>query len=147
MFAIVVIALLGTTTVVGTGHAQYFYNNVRFVRGPTYHPSYHRPTANTLGRVCLYRNSWGECMIEQYPTYGSVPYNRYRTSAPTYSRHYLYHERRYSNRDDDDDFYNYEYFDDDFCDDDFYYDDDDDFYYDDDDDVFYVDDDFFDDDD
>ena len=95
--------------------------------------------------TCMYRNPQGECMITQYfdprtPRYENADRIRYNR---VYNRHYLYHERKYANRDDDDsdddDIYTYRYFSDDddsgfsFDDDDHHHNDDDSFFDDDDD--------------
>ena len=111
--------LLGTF--VPTAHALYFFENTRFRYSaqqsrPTYQYTYPTsyPRTGNSGRVCLYTNASGECMVEQYIDTSNYSRNRYR--YPVYDRNYLRYERDYADRDDD------------------YYEDDDDYYYDNDDD-------------
>jgi len=102
---------------------------VRTYSYPTVQPyRYPEPTRNTYNNNynyssgnCLYRNTNGECMIEQF--YEKRNNNTYYSAPPTYDRNYLYNERRYNGRDDDDDYLDD---DDDYYDDDYYDDDDDD---------------------
>lgn len=119
-------------------HAISFFENIRYrSSSTTTYPSYTvRPTYNYFPPTtyssrnsgsCLYYNTSGECMIEQYYD----PSNAYRNSYPVYDRGYVYNERRKNER------YDYRDYDDDYYDDDDYYYDDDDDYYDDDDDFDY----------
>lgn len=120
-------------------YPSYNYTYPRYTSYPSY---YYNDDDDDTGN-CLYRNSSGECMIEQY--YDRSNYNANNRYYRVYDQDDLYEECRNSGRySDDDDYYCSYYDDDDYYEDDDYSSVDDDDFYDDDDSHYDYDDDEFD---